>query len=254
MRTRRVGMDETAAGGALTSDGSALGRRHARVREIVMSFALRRARAPSVAELVHLVDGAASEADVRRTLSELAEAHALVLHPGGGAKRAGEIYVAHPFAFYPSLFQVSFTMHEGQERRSFDSPCIWCALGAAAALERGEVCAGSVITTCDGGDCSRPVSLEVRGDRIEPSTSAEGDDWLVHCLVPARDAWENVVYTCSNMLLFSSRRRVDEWRARNGVGPDEGDVKTLGQMAAMARGWCVLPQVCGRTSTPFGGL
>ena len=36
------------------------------------------------------------------------------------------------------------------------------------------------------------------------------------------------------------------------MGPDEGDVKTLGQMAAMARGWCVLPDARGPTSTPFG--
>ena len=223
-----------AKGGALTSDGSALGPRHALVRETVMSFALRRCRAPSVVELVDAIGiSGTTEEDVRKTLSELQDAHAVVLHPGG------EIYMAHPFAFYPTLFQVSFTQHDGPtpKRGCFDSPCIWCALGAAAALENAGL-GDSCITTCDGGDCSRPVQLNIRSGSIEPTKSAEGgDEWLVHFLVPARDAWENVAYTCSNMLLFSSRRRIEEWRERNGVKPGEGDIKTLKQTAEMARGW-----------------
>src|SRR5256885_9498425 len=66
---------------------------------------------------------------------------------------------------------------------SFFANCGWDALGICAAL----LADGIVHASC--GCCRLPMDLRVRGGRLEP---AEG---LVHIAVPAKDWYQDVVFT-----------------------------------------------------------
>lgn len=50
-----------------------------------------------------------------------------------------------------------------------------------------------------------------------------------------RDAWDNVVYTCSVMLLFADTAAVDDWCARHRI--PRGDVQPVATVLAFARAW-----------------
>ena len=68
--------------------------------------------------------------------------------------------------------------------------CAWCSLGVAAII-KGDV----VITT----------SLGAHGEKVDISiTDGEvaEEDLLVHFPVSMKQAWDNVIYTCSTMLVF----------------------------------------------------
>jgi hypothetical protein len=38
-------------------------------------------------------------------------------------------------------------------------------------------------------------------------------NFVVHFPIPMRQAWDNVIYTCSIMLLFRNEAQVDDWCA-----------------------------------------
>ena len=61
--------------------------------------------------------------------------------------------------------------------------CAWDAVGICAALDAD----GRVETSCP--DCGDPIVLEVRGRR------AQADGPLFHCLVPAIQWWDDIVFT-----------------------------------------------------------
>ncbi len=57
----------------------------------------------------------------------------------------------------------------------------------------------------------------------------------MHFSVPMRRAWDNVVYTCSTMLLFASESDVDAWCVRHAI--PRGDVQPVERVWALARAW-----------------
>jgi hypothetical protein len=48
-------------------------------------------------------------------------------------------------------------------------------------------------------------------------------------------AWDNVVYTCSTMLVFGSEAEVDAWCDRHRI--ERGDVQAITNVAEMAAVW-----------------
>lgn len=60
-------------------------------------------------------------------------------------------------------------------------------------------------------------------------------DFVVHFPVPMRNAWDNVIYTCSVMLLFHDEAQVDAWCASRGIA--KGDVRPIEQICAFAADW-----------------
>uniref|UniRef100_A0A7S4Q6V6 Alkylmercury lyase n=1 Tax=Alexandrium monilatum TaxID=311494 RepID=A0A7S4Q6V6_9DINO len=221
---RRLSSSADGDSGGLAFDPSRLSPLMADIRSRINASAVARGCAPSAAELAR--DLGVPERDVREALDGLAELHALVLHPRGDHRRAGEVWVAHPFAFFPTSFEVEF----GSDRRRVRSPCIWCSLGVAAALHqaRSEDC---VIHTCTGGDPERPVSIPITAGRVAGGKAL----WKAHFVVPAREAWGNVIHTCANMLAFEDERAIDVWCAR--WGEPKGDVRSLEEAMDMAAGW-----------------
>ena len=60
-------------------------------------------------------------------------------------------------------------------------------------------------------------------------------DLVVHFPIPMTRAWDNVVYTCSTMLLFKDEAGVDEWSARHRIA--RGDVQPVRKVLELARRW-----------------
>ncbi|HJW43669.1 MAG TPA: alkylmercury lyase family protein [Geothrix sp.] len=155
---------------------------------------------------------ATCEETVARKLLDLQAEHGVVLHPG-----TTDIWVAHPFSTAPTLFSI-----EGGHGHRW-SNCAWCSLGAAALL------GGDVrITTTLGGESQRVVLEVSRGE-------LQRDDLFVHFPVPMRRAWDNVIYTCSVMLLFESVPAVDAWCRRHGI--PRGDVQPIHTVWEFAKAW-----------------
>ena len=60
-------------------------------------------------------------------------------------------------------------------------------------------------------------------------------DYVVHFPIPMKQAWNNVVYTCSVQLLFRDEAQVDEWCTARGI--QKGDVRPIEQVWNFATKW-----------------
>ena len=166
--------------------------------------------APTIAQLgAQLALGAT---DVASGLRALADYHGVVLHPA-----SGEIWAMHPFSAAPTSFWVE------SGGRGWWGNCAWCSLGIAALLA-----SDATITTTLGGE-SAQVVIRIRDGVVSPA------DHRVHFPIPMARAWDNVTYTCSNMLVHESEAAVDAWCARHAM--PRGDVQSLSTVWAFAKVW-----------------
>jgi hypothetical protein len=147
-----------------------------------------------------------------QALRDLADDHGVVLHP-----HAPEVWVAHPFCTAPTTFVVR------QGARMWWGNCAWCSLGIAALLGGS----GVSISTSLGAE-GGPVTIHVDHHRVR-------EDLVVHFPVAMIRAWDNVIYTCSTMLLFEREADVDEWSRRHAIA--RGDVQSVQRVYDFARVW-----------------
>ena len=176
----------------------------------IVEFIIEHGFAPTAAELGVLLGVPPSAID--QGLAELQDDHGVVLHPG-----SSRIWVIHPFSTAPT----SFVVRWGE--REWWAPCAWCALGAAALLG-GDV---DIVTTL--GASGSQATLSIRDGEVHPR------DLVVHFPVPMRRAWDNVVYSCSTMLLFDSEEAVGEWADRHRIG--KGSVQSVSVVWELAKTW-----------------
>ncbi len=147
-------------------------------------------------------------------LHALADYHGVVLHP-----HAPKVWVVHPFSLAPTNFLLRAAVGDGE----WWGNCAWCSLGAAALLNRDVT-----ITTTLGAN-GRQAEVRIRDGRLIDT------DYVVHFPVPMTQAWDNVVYTCTTMLLFEDAARVDDWSRRHGIA--RGDVQPIERVWEFARVW-----------------
>ncbi len=166
--------------------------------------------APSPAELATQLS--ATEPDVCAALQLLQEQHGVVLHPN-----SCEVWAVHPFATSPTPFYVRSA--KGQ----WWGNCAWCSLGIAALVDEDVTIATSL------GAEGSPVEIRVSNGAVCP------EDLLIHFPIPMRRAWDNVVYTCSNMLVFANNPQVDDWCARHGI--PKGDVQPITTIWEFSKKW-----------------
>jgi hypothetical protein len=183
---------------------------HGTLHAAILRHFVAEQRAPTVAELAAAF--AQPVAVLRQALRALADYHGVVLQPN-----SDEIWVAHPFAAAPTTFVVNVG-----ERRWWGN-CAWCSFGLAR-LAGGS---GTITTTLGG--LGETATLRFAGDRLLD------DGFVVHFPVPMARAWDNVVYTCSVMLLFRDAASVDAWSASRGI--DRGDVRPAAQIWRFAGEW-----------------
>jgi hypothetical protein len=127
-------------------------------------------RAPTATETGAAVSGTAQE--VRAGWQRLHAAHALVLDSAGA-----QIRMANPFSAVPTAYRVSAA------GRWWYANCAWDAFGICAALHTD----GRIATSC--ADCGKSVRVAVDGGRPHDGSL------LFHCLVPARQWWDDITFT-----------------------------------------------------------
>ncbi len=118
----------------------------------------------------------------------LQEYHGVALHPS-----QDKVWVIHPFSLAPTLFTLK------SNRGVWWGNCAWCSLGAAALLAEDL----TITTTLGGHD--QQVIIHITNGMLDRG------DLFVHFPIPMANAWDNVIYTCSNMLLFKNEAEVDSW-------------------------------------------
>jgi len=127
-------------------------------------------RAPTAAEIASEIG--TTLGDVIAGWRRLHDAHALVL-----GQQRDEIRMANPFSAVPTIYRV----HAGG--RSWYANCAWDAFGICAALHVD----GQIETSCR--DCNEALSVRVVDGR------PDDDRLLFHCLVPASQWWNDIVFT-----------------------------------------------------------
>ena len=184
----------------------------ATLHQVILQQLLQDGYAPDVGQLAALLREA-DIAGVKSKLLELEAGHGVVLHPD-----KERVWVIHPLSTAPTNFAVRCNgrIHWGN--------CAWCSLGVAALLQPGDV----TITTSSGAE-GPPIELEIRGGKLTPS------DCVVHFPVPMARAWDNVIYTCTVMLLFRRSGDVDPWCSRHHI--PRGDVQPVERIWNFAQEW-----------------
>lgn len=126
-------------------------------------------RAPRADEVADVEQS--TRAEVESGWRRLHDAHALVLHPGGGLR------MANPFSAVPTAHRVH------ADGRWWFANCAWDAFGVCAALQTD----GDIESSCP--DCGDVIRIEVRDQQPSDPTL------LFHCLVPAVDWWNDIGFT-----------------------------------------------------------
>jgi hypothetical protein len=124
---------------------------------------------PSAADVAAHV--AADASAVKGAFTRLRAKRLLFLDPDG------EIRMAPPFSSIPTQHRVTVGDMD------YYAPCAWDALGIGAALHRPAL----VQSQC--AESHEPLRLSIGLDGPEPSS------WLFHCLVPAAQWWDDLVFT-----------------------------------------------------------
>jgi hypothetical protein len=127
-------------------------------------------QAPRIADVAREFD--LSDDGAGAALRRLHDAHALVLE-----RDALEIRMLNPFSCVPSAW------HVDAGGRKWYSNCAWDSFAICAALHSD----GRIESTC--ADCGEPLAVDVR-DRKPVQR-----DYLFHVLVPAREWWDDIVFT-----------------------------------------------------------
>ena len=176
------------------------------LREIILN-----GYAPSVENLSKLFQR--SQEDVVQHLKELQEYHGVVLHP-----KTFEVWAVHPFSLSPTNFWVE------TDQMQWWGNCAWCSLGIAAILNEDVT-----ITTTLGGE-SKQIKFYVKNGQLITDNSL-----FVHFPISMRNAWDNVIFTCSVIHIFSSKVDVDHWCRRHRI--PKGDIQTIENVWNLARVW-----------------
>jgi hypothetical protein len=156
--------------------------------------------------------GCSTLEELDHELHALAELHGVVLHPG-----SHDVWSIHPFSLAPTPFVV-----ESGDKKWLGN-CAWCSLGIAVLVD--EPC---LITTTLGAE-NEQIQLTVKDGQVNPT------DLVVHFPIPMARAWDNVIYTCSTMLLFKDEGHVMDWSARHRI--PLGDIQPVSKVLELAKRW-----------------
>ncbi len=180
------------------------------LHHLVISRFLETERPPTIRDIASHFG--CDETEARRGLRALAGNHGVVLHP-----QSDEVWVAHPFSAAPTTFVVR------SGARRWWGNCAWCSLGVA------HLAGGTATIETRLGALDEPVTIRiVNGTLLDTN-------YVVHFPIPMRHAWDNVIYTCSLMLLFRDEAQVAAWSAERGL--PRGDVRPVQQVWSFAAEW-----------------
>ncbi len=166
--------------------------------------------APNVEKLSKILQ--VEENEIVKGLYDLQEYHGVVLHP-----KEPKIWVIHPFSLAPTNFYVK------SERGQWWGNCAWCSLGVAALIEEDV----KIITTI--GAETKQIEINIIDGEIQEK------NYYIHFPIPMKNAWDNVIYTCSNMLVFENEKQIDEWTERHDI--QKGDIQPIENIWKFSKKW-----------------
>lgn len=155
-----------------------------------------------------------SEHEALQSLRQLHDDHLIVLD-----NDRCNIVMAHPWAAKNLGFVVATT------QQKWWGGCAWDSFAIPSLVN--ETCL--IATHCPS--CGRTIAMDVEPDR--PPTV--DNDWVAHFVVPVRQMWNDVVYSCSNQLLFCNRTHVEEWLQT--TGNTFGTILDLTTLWTLATNW-----------------
>lgn len=165
---------------------------------------------PTTVELAELLKVSIDE--VKKGLIDLADYHGVVLHPD-----SEDIWIIHPFSLAPTNFIVK------NNGKQWWGNCAWCSLGVAALL-KGKI---DIIT-----------SIGAEGEKLEFSIEdgkLNRQDLFIHFPIRMRNAWDNVIFTCSTILIFENEKQVDAWCTRHRI--QRGDIQPIENIWEFSKVW-----------------
>ncbi len=166
--------------------------------------------APSIEDLANTLT--VDDSEVVEGLKDLQEYHGVVLHPS-----EPKVWCIHPFSLAPTNFYVKTKNGE------WWGNCAWCSLGIAALL-KDDV---KIITTV--GAETKQIEINIIDGKVQEN------NYLIHFPVPMKNAWDNVIYTCSNMLIFENEDQIDKWTRKHNV--QKGDVQPIDNIWNFSKRW-----------------
>lgn len=183
---------------------------NANLHHVIIQGIIDKGYAPSIEELSKRLE--AEHHEVVEGLYTLQEYHGVVLHPN-----EPKIWVIHPFSLAPTNFYVQ------TEKGAWWGNCAWCSLGVAALVKEDVK-----ITTLIGGETEQ-VHIHIVDGEIQEK------DYFIHFPISMKKAWDNVIYTCSNMLLFKNKEQVNTWSERHNI--PIGDIQPLEKIWHFSKKW-----------------
>ncbi len=208
---------------------------NSKLHHTILRFVIDNGYGPNVEELSKLLETTTGE--VEESLNALQDYHGVVLHP-----KQPKVWAIHPFSLAPTNFIVKTKTGElfcflcfrnrgdidvqtTRERLSRQwgtkiafllSPTVYCFLIPIHAKTRGLLSGGKrwwgCCAWCSFGiaailkeDVVITTSFGAHGEKADIAITdgeVEDEQLLVHFPVPMKDAWVNVIYTCSTMLVF----------------------------------------------------
>ncbi len=166
--------------------------------------------APSVEDLSEILH--ADKEEVEQGLYNLQEDHGVVLHPN-----QPKIWVIHPFSLAPTNFYVKSKAGE------WWGNCAWCSLGIAALIHDNV----KITTTIGAG--TKQIEINIIEGEIQEK------NYCIHFPIPMKNAWDNVIYTCSNMLVFENEMQINEWTKKHKI--PQGDVQPVENIWNFSKKW-----------------
>lgn len=166
--------------------------------------------APTVEQLCQILE--LGNTEIETGLKALADNHAIVLHPN-----SFDIWVAHPFALFPTLYWVT------TKEKQWWGNCPWCSFGIASLTKTDT----EIFTKLKGQ--AEPLKIEIREGKILQT------EYFVHFPVPAKKFWDNVVYTCAMVQIFKTESEIDDWCKQHNM--PKGEVLPIAKVWELAQIW-----------------
>jgi hypothetical protein len=176
----------------------------------IIRFIIDNGYAPDINALAGILK--ADSKEVEQGLYALQEYHGVVLHPN-----EPKVWVIHPFSLAPTNFLVK------SANGIWWGNCAWCSLGVAALLKE-DVTITTRLAAYDEQVIIHIINGEVQENNL-----------YIHFPIPMKKAWDNVIYTCSNMLVFKDEKQVDEWTKRHHI--PKGDIQPISNVWAFSKKW-----------------
>jgi len=183
---------------------------HSNLHHHIMKHLVDFGRAPKISEMSATFS--VTENQLVQSLQALQAYHGVVLHP-----KTSEVWVMHPFSTAPTNFWLE------AKDGSWWGTCAWCSLGAAALLDRD-----LTIVTNLGGE-SKQITIEIKDGQIQ------NQNLFIHFPIPMVKAWDNVIFTCSTMLIFESDNSIEAWCKRHGM--KKGDIQPINKIWDFSKVW-----------------